>query len=128
MTLLVAAGLFTREPVRRSAAVDLGLKIDNLVTFGVSPELNGYTPERSQVLFQRLEDELAALPGVSSVSPASMVAALAGSNWGSPCGCRASSPGRTSTTTPASTRSAPATSRRMGIPLLADASSRDPTT
>ena len=81
MALLVAAGLFTRSLFNISR-VDLGLQIDNLVTFGVSPELNGYTPERSQVFFQRLEDDLAALPGVSSVT-SSMVAALAGSNWGS---------------------------------------------
>ena len=81
MALLVAAGLFTRSLFNISR-VDLGLQIDNLVTFGVSPELNGYTPERSQVFFQRLEDDLAALPGVTSVT-SSMVAALAGSNWGS---------------------------------------------
>ena len=41
MTLLVAAGLFTRSLVNVTR-VDLGLKVDNLVTFGVSPELNGY--------------------------------------------------------------------------------------
>ena len=81
MALLVAAGLFTRSLFNISR-VDLGLQIDNLVTFGVSPELNGYTPERSQVFFQRLEDDLSAVPGVTSVT-SSMVAALAGSNWGS---------------------------------------------
>ena len=30
----------------------------HLVTFGVSPELNGYTPERSKQFYERLEDEL----------------------------------------------------------------------
>jgi predicted permease len=81
MALLVAAGLFTRS-LYNISRVDLGLKIDNLVTFGISPELNGYTPERSRVLFERLEDELAAVPGVTSVT-SSLVPALAGSNWGS---------------------------------------------
>ena len=80
MTLLVAAGLFTRSLLNISR-VDLGLKIDNLVTFGLSPELNGYTPERSRQLFERLEDELAAVPGVTAVA-SSLVPALAGSNWG----------------------------------------------
>ena len=47
MALLVAAGLFTKSLLNVSR-VDLGLKTDNVVTFGVSPELNGYTPERSQ--------------------------------------------------------------------------------
>ena len=81
MALLVAAGLFTRSLFNISR-VDLGLKIDNLVTFGISPELNGYTPERSLALFERLEDELAAVPGVTSVT-SSLVPALGGSNWGS---------------------------------------------
>jgi predicted permease len=81
MALLIAAGLFTRSLLNISR-VDLGLKIDNLVTFGISPELNGYTPERSRILFERLEDELAATPGVTSVT-SSLVPALAGSNWGS---------------------------------------------
>ena len=80
MALLVAAGLFTRSLFNISR-VDLGLQIDNLVTFGISPELNGYTPERSLVLFQRLEDDLAAVPGVISAT-SSLVPALAGSNWG----------------------------------------------
>jgi len=42
MALLVGAGLFTRSLMNVSR-VDLGLKIDNLVTFGISPELNAYT-------------------------------------------------------------------------------------
>jgi predicted permease len=81
MTLLVAAGLFTRSLMQISR-VDLGLKIDNLITFGISPELNGYTPERSRILFERLEDDLRAMPGVVSAT-ASLVPALSGSNWGS---------------------------------------------
>ena len=115
MALLVAAGLFTRSLFNISR-VDLGLRIDNLVTFGVSPELNGYTPERSQVFFQRLEDDLAALPGVSSVT-SSMVAALAGSDWGSSVRVTASSPGPTSTTTPLQ-RGRRGYFKTMGVPLL----------
>jgi predicted permease len=80
MALLISAGLFVKS-LANVSRVDLGLKVDNLVTFGISPELNGYTPERSRVLFERLEEELAALPGVTSVA-ASMVPVLGGSNWG----------------------------------------------
>lgn len=61
--------------------VDLGLRIDDVVTFGISPELNGYEPRRAQALFARVEEELAAIPGVTGVS-ASIVPLLAGSNWG----------------------------------------------
>jgi predicted permease len=80
MALLASAGLFTRSLVNVSR-VELGIDIENLITFGVSPGLNGYSPERSRQLFERLEDELAAQPGVRGVS-AAMVPALAGSNWG----------------------------------------------
>jgi predicted permease len=81
MALLVSAGLFAKS-LFNVTRVDLGVKVDNLVTFGVSPQLNGYTPERSRLLFERLESELAALPGVTAVTT-SMVPLLAGSNWGS---------------------------------------------
>ena len=80
MALLVGAGLFTKS-LYNISQVDLGLRIENLVTFRVSPVLNGYTHEQSAQFFERLEDELAATPGVSAVT-ASLVPALAGSNWG----------------------------------------------
>ena len=80
MALLVIAGLFTKSLMNVSR-VELGLKADNLVTFGISPELNAYTPERSRILFEQLEDRLAAVPGVTGVT-ASLVPVLSGSNWG----------------------------------------------
>ena len=80
MALLVSAGLFTRSLMNISR-VDLGAKIDHVITFGVSPALNGYTPARSAELFARLEDELAAFPGVTGVT-SSLVPFIGGSNWG----------------------------------------------
>src|SRR5262249_23510661 len=81
MALLIAAGLFTKSLLNVSR-VDLGVKIDNVVTFAVSPDLNGYKPEASRQFFDRLESELAALPGVIGVTDA-RVPLLAGSNSGS---------------------------------------------
>jgi len=81
MALLVCAGLFTKSLVNVSR-VDLGVKIDHVVTFGVSPRLNGYTPERSLVLFKQIETELSAIPGATGVT-ASLVPLIGGSNWGS---------------------------------------------
>jgi predicted permease len=81
MALLVSAGLFTRSLLNVSR-VNLGLTPENVVTFRVSPELNGYTPERSKQLFERLEDELAAIPGTTGVTTG-LVPVLSGSNWGS---------------------------------------------
>ena len=80
MVLLVSAGLFTRSLVNVSR-IDLGLDLEQLITFGVSPALNGYEPQRSRDLFERLEADLAAIPGVTDVA-AARVPLLGGSNWG----------------------------------------------
>src|SRR5579864_1394899 len=77
MALLVAAGLFTKS-LYNVSRVDLGLKAEHIITFGLSPVLNGYTPERTRQFFERVEDELAALPGVTAIS-SSTVPLLAGS-------------------------------------------------
>ena len=65
MVLLVSAGLFTKS-LYNISRVDLGLEVevDHLITFGISPERNGYTPAQSRALFGRLEEALAVLPGV----------------------------------------------------------------
>ncbi|MBR9988602.1 MAG: ABC transporter permease, partial [Gemmatimonadetes bacterium] len=81
MALLITAGLFLKS-LTNVARVDLGLSVDNVITFRISPELNGYEPERAKQLFQRVEEELAALPGVTGVT-SSLVPILSGSNWGS---------------------------------------------
>jgi predicted permease len=80
MMLLAASGFFVKSLVNVSR-VDLGIKIDNVITFGLSPELSGYTPEKSRLFFERLEEELRATPGVSGVTVA-LVPLLAGNNWG----------------------------------------------
>ncbi len=80
MTLLAAAGLFLKSLVNVSR-VDLGLRTDHMLTFGLSPSLNGYSSERTRLLIERLETDLSDAPGIASVT-VSMVPALAGSNWG----------------------------------------------
>ena len=80
MVLLLSAGLFTKS-LYNVSRVDLGLEVDHLITFGISPERNGYSPEQSGALFERLEDELRVLPGVTGVT-ASRVPLVGGSNWG----------------------------------------------
>ena len=80
MALLACAGLFTKSLINVSR-VELGFNIENLITFGVSPELNGYNTERTKQFFERLEDALAAQPGVIGVT-AALVPAIGGSNWG----------------------------------------------
>ena len=80
MALLVPAGLFAKSLFNVSR-VDLGLKADHMVLFSLAPELNSYTTERTRQLFERMEDEFAAMPGVTSVVVA-IVPVLAGDNWG----------------------------------------------
>lgn len=82
MTLLVLAGLFTQS-LLNIAHVDLGIRTESLATFGVSPGLNGYAPERSVALIDELDEALAALPGATGAASA-MVPLLADSNWRGP--------------------------------------------
>jgi predicted permease len=69
------------KSLKNVSGVDLGLKIDHVTTFSIAPVLNGYAPVRSAVLFGRVEEELAALPGVTGVTTA-RVPLLANNNWG----------------------------------------------
>jgi predicted permease len=69
MVLVVLAGLFTKS-LDNISRVDPRMNLDGLVTFEVFPERNAYTPERAALLVERIEDELAALPGVTNASSA----------------------------------------------------------
>ncbi len=80
MALLVSAGLFIKSLVKVSQ-IDLGVDTKDVVTFGISPELNGYDFDAARDLFVRAEEALAAIPGVTGVSDA-MVPILSGSSWG----------------------------------------------
>jgi predicted permease len=71
MALLVSAGLFVRS-LRNIARVDLGLQPEHVVTFAIVPALNGYDPPRARALLERVEAEIAALPGVTAVGGATV--------------------------------------------------------
>jgi predicted permease len=57
--------------------------VDRLITFELAPERNAYTPQRTAQFIDRLEDELAALPGVTAVSSARMPLLSGAENWDS---------------------------------------------
>jgi len=78
MMLLASSGFFVKSLLNVSR-VDLGLKVDHVATFGLSPDLNGYSFDRTRLFFARLEDELRAAPGVTAVT-VSNVPILAGRN------------------------------------------------
>ena len=73
--LLVAAGLFGRTLVNLTA-VELGLRPERLVSFGVMPKLNGYTDESAARFYTRLTERLAAMPGATLTGSFAGLAAL----------------------------------------------------
>ena len=80
MALLIAAGLFI-ESLRNISRVDLGIDIEHVVQFSISPARSGYDGSRAAALYERIEQTLAALPGVRGAS-SSTVALLSGVNRG----------------------------------------------
>jgi predicted permease len=78
--LLIPTGLFLKSLVNLTH-VDLGIDTENVIGFTVSPKLNAYSSEQTRTLYERMERELAAIPGVRSVAD-SLVPLIAGDNWG----------------------------------------------
>jgi putative ABC transport system permease protein len=117
MTLLVAAGLFIKS-LGNVSRVDLGLATDNVVMFSLSPVLNGYEPERIRALFQDVEDELAAIPGVTGVT-AGRVTLIAGNNWGNSVNVQGFERGPDTDANSRLNMVAPDYFSTLGIPLVA---------
>jgi predicted permease len=78
--LLIPTGLFLKSLVNLMH-VDLGMKTENVIGFSVAPALNGYKADQTRALFERIESEIAAIPGAKSVA-AALVPLISGSNWG----------------------------------------------
>ncbi|HEU4629952.1 MAG TPA: ABC transporter permease [Gemmatimonadaceae bacterium] len=116
MALLISAGLFIKSLVNVSR-VDLGLEIEHVLTFGLSPELSGYEPGRSQVFFRRVEAELATIPGVTGVT-AARVPLLAGSNWGNDVSVQGFKKGPDTDANARFNEVGPGYFRTLGVPLL----------
>ncbi|MEP6811239.1 MAG: FtsX-like permease family protein, partial [Chthoniobacterales bacterium] len=72
LALLTAAALFTRG-ASKAAAVDTGLETARNFLIETDGSLAGYDQPRSQDLYRRLEERLAALPGVEHASVSSTV-------------------------------------------------------
>ena len=67
LTLLAVSGFFVKSFYELNR-IDLGMNPDNIVIFGVSPSLNGYAQQQYLQFYERLEEELAAIPGVVCVT------------------------------------------------------------
>lgn len=81
-TLLLLAGacLFTKT-LWNLRTQSLGLDTTNVITFSISPALNGYDTARSVALIDRMRDRFAALPGVKGVG-SSEISSLTGTDMG----------------------------------------------
>jgi predicted permease len=71
LLLLVGAGLFVRS-LAKLRDLGPGFSAEKLVGFQIDPSLNGYAIERMKVFYPQLSDALGSIPGVQSVSLASM--------------------------------------------------------
>jgi len=80
MAALVLAGLFAAS-LWNLAREDLGMQAESLAVFSIDADLYGYDDERSGQLFDRIEEELVALPGVTAVATSS-VPFLTNNQWG----------------------------------------------
>ncbi|MEY2526577.1 MAG: hypothetical protein QOE73_1348, partial [Verrucomicrobiota bacterium] len=67
LALLTAAALFVRG-ASKAASVDTGLKPGASYLLEVDASLAGYEPKRAQEVYQKLNERLAALPGVEHTS------------------------------------------------------------
>ena len=115
--LLMCAGLFVKS-LSNVSRVDLGIKTDNVIVFGVSPGLNGYTPERSKAFYQRLEQELGTIPGATGVTMA-RIALLAGNNSGTNVSVEGFTSGPDTDTDANYNEIGTGYFRTLGVPLIA---------
>jgi predicted permease len=67
LLLLIGAALFVRTLMQLSA-VDLGFRPERLLTFGTDATQSGYHGPRLFDVYQRIQQKLAATPGVESVA------------------------------------------------------------
>jgi predicted permease len=79
--LLFGAGLFVQS-LQNLKTTDTGVALDNLVTFQLSPALNGYNPARTNSFYEQLLERLRAAPGVKSAGLVA-IPILSGYEWDS---------------------------------------------
>ncbi len=117
LLLLVGAGLFIRS-LRNLRDLGPGFHSENLVTFNIDPTLSGYDVERAKVFYQQLSDSIASVPGVRSVSMASL-RILEDNEWDNWVTIEGYRPRPTETPDPYMNSVSPGYFASLGVPLLA---------
>jgi predicted permease len=116
LLLLIGAGLFTRS-LSNLASLNPGFQPEQLLNFSLNPALSGYDVPRRLTLFSRLQDDIAAEPGVKSVSLA-QESLMTDSNSSSTVRVEGYESKEEEDMNPNTNRVAPAFFTTMGIPLL----------
>lgn len=116
MILLIPMGLFLKSLVNL-VHEDLGMRTESVISFSISPELNGYKPEQCRAIIERAENELGAIPGVSGVAT-SLVPLIAGNNWGTDLAVEGYRRDHDAETNARFSRVGPGFFSKMGIALL----------
>jgi predicted permease len=117
VVLTAGAGMFAHS-LANLYRVDAGFPFERRVMFSIDPSLSGYEPARSVALFDRLRDELAALPGVQGVTVAE-IPVLARSSWRSTIGVEGFAPDYKEDMNPEVNTVGPDYFATLGIPLVA---------
>jgi predicted permease len=80
LVLLVGAGLLAKS-LSNLENQDFGVVTENRVVAHFNPENAGYKPEQLQALYDKIDQDMHALPGVEKAS-LSLYTPLEGNNWG----------------------------------------------
>jgi predicted permease len=121
--LLASAGYFVRSLMNLERQ-NLGVKIDHVVQFAISPSLNRYTTQQTVSLFDRLRQGINSLPGVQGVGVAKE-ALFQDDDWGSNLTVEGYTPGPDEDMHVFRNSVGPNYFSAMGIPLLAGREFRD---
>jgi predicted permease len=117
MALLASAGLFAKS-LRNIGRIQLGMDAEHVATFALLPELSGYELARSRALFERVVEEVGALPGVDGVA-ASAVPLLTGNTNGGNVRVEGFARGPDTDANTRVNKVGPGYFHALGIPLLA---------
>jgi predicted permease len=80
LVLLIGAGLLTRS-LSNLQHQDFGIQTTNRYVMHFDPSSAGYNPAKLPALYQKMEQQFGAIPGVQSVGLA-LYSTLEGNNWG----------------------------------------------
>jgi predicted permease len=117
LLLLIGAGLFSRS-LMNLRALDPGFAPEHLIAFSVDPALNGYDLPRRLLVLRQLQDEVAAEPGVRSVSMA-QEALMTNSNMSHSIAVEGYEPKEDESMNPNFNTVGPGFFSTLGIPLVA---------